>query len=94
YKGTTGTVQRGCVGGGCTGRGGAIIGSGCGGPGHRGSLLTTVTSVDSPNTRPGSLTAVPESAARQSTIELLPLGDNEENHLEQGNGILKGTSFL
>ncbi|PSN49269.1 Follicle-stimulating hormone receptor [Blattella germanica] len=86
-------AARGCDGGACIGRGAGIPESGCGGPGHRGSLLTTVTSVDSPNTRPGSLTAVPESIARHSTIELVPIGDGEGNH-EQGNGIPKGTSFL
>ncbi|KAJ4437217.1 hypothetical protein ANN_17352 [Periplaneta americana] len=108
YKGATGTVPRGCVGGivgTCAGRVGGMAGSGCGGPSHRGSLLTTVTSVDSPNTRPGSLTAVPESATRRSTIELLPLGDNDQdikhspqgNHHDQGNGMPvnhKGTTFL
>jgi hypothetical protein len=73
----------------CADRVGVIAGSG---PGHRGSLLTTVTSMDSPITRPGSLTAVPETAARGATVELLQLDDSEkqdssprDNCLDRGN---------
>jgi hypothetical protein len=92
YKGAAGVVPQGCgIVGTCTGR---IEGQRGSGPSHRGSLLTTVTSMDSPVTRPGSLTAVPESAMTNTTIELLPLSDNEKKCLssqdkchEQGNGI-------
>ncbi|PNF24003.1 hypothetical protein B7P43_G08640 [Cryptotermes secundus] len=92
YKGAAGVIPQGCgIVGTCTGR---IEGRTGSGPSHRGSLLTTVTSMDSPITRPGSLTAVPECATVNTTIELLPVGDNEkqypssqDKHNEQGNGI-------
>nr|CAD7590022.1 unnamed protein product [Timema genevievae] len=86
YKGPPGVAPRGCGGAG-TGEGrrvGGGLGAGCGGgPGHRGSLLTTLTSVDgnpTTGTRPSSLTAVPELGMhfdihRRSTVEMLPLGD-------------------
>nr|CAD7394443.1 unnamed protein product [Timema cristinae] len=86
YKGPPGVAPRGCRGA-VTGEGGRVgggLGAGCGGgPGHRGSLLTTLTSIDgnpTTGTRPGSLTAVPElgmhfDVHRRSTVEMLPLGD-------------------
>nr|CAD7447529.1 unnamed protein product [Timema bartmani] len=86
YKGPPGVAPRGCRGAGTGERGrvGGGLGAGCGGgPGHRGSLLTTLTSVDgnpTTGTRPSSLTAVPELGMhfdihRRSTVEMLPLGD-------------------
>nr|CAD7453874.1 unnamed protein product [Timema tahoe] len=86
YKGPPGVAPRGCGGAGTGERGrvGGGLGAGCGGgPGHRGSLLTTLTSVDgnpTTGTRPSSLTAVPELGMhfdihRRSTVEMLPLGD-------------------
>jgi hypothetical protein len=85
----------------CAGRVRGLTGSG---PDHRGSLLTTVTSMDSPVTRPGSLKVVPESAIQDTTVELLPLGDNEkqcpspqDNCSDHGNSMPsnhKSTAFL
>ncbi|KDR15184.1 Thyrotropin receptor [Zootermopsis nevadensis] len=75
YKGAAGMGPQECnIVGTCTGRVRRLTGSR---PNHRGSLFTTVTSMDSPVTRPGSLTAVPESAKQDTTVELLPLSDNE-----------------
>jgi hypothetical protein len=86
----------------CAGRVGGLTGSG---PSHRGSVLTTVTSVDSPITRPCSLTAVPELATRNTMIEMLPLSDNDrqcqspqDKCLDHGNGMPakhhKSTTFI
>ncbi|XP_063232146.1 lutropin-choriogonadotropic hormone receptor-like [Bacillus rossius redtenbacheri] len=101
YKGAAAPAATGCAGrmaAACAGAGG---GGGCGPPGphqghaaadsHRGSLLTSVTSVDSGQAaaRAGSLTAVPEAgpaagpqpppppaARRQSTVELFSLDNS------------------
>ncbi|XP_068082103.1 lutropin-choriogonadotropic hormone receptor [Anabrus simplex] len=80
YKGTTGIYPHGAFGGTCRSRG---LGAAqeFERPTHRGSLLTTVTSLDSGNpsinTRPGSLTAVPEAECSHCSIELAPATMNQ-----------------
>jgi hypothetical protein len=101
YKGAAGMVPQECdIVGTCAGRVRGLTGSG---PSHRGSLLTTVTSMDSPVTRPCSLTAVPIPAIHDTTMELLPLSDEkqcsspQDNYSDQGNGMpsnYKSTAFL
>lgn len=53
-------------------------------PNHRGSVLTTVTSVDcpAPNTRPGSLSAVPEFSVHQLPLHTIM---SEEQHVHYHN---------
>ncbi|XP_068082064.1 lutropin-choriogonadotropic hormone receptor [Anabrus simplex] len=87
YKGATGTIPRGGIGGfagTCGNRGVGVIPE-FGAPRHRGSLLTTLTSVDSANPRPGSLTAVPEAEYKLSAVELAPLTGNKHisNHMQR-----------
>ena len=95
YKGT-GVIQRCNTGQGARHVAGEHRNDNSGGPNHRGSLLTTVTSVESttPNTRPGSLTAVPEFTAQQQ-LHLQTILTRDQ-HTLQDNGILnnKTSSFL
>ncbi|KAJ8874112.1 hypothetical protein PR048_024953 [Dryococelus australis] len=97
YKGAAVPAPTGCagrIGAACTGRGGGgAPGPGSKVPSHRGSLLTSVTSVDSGvPTRLGSLTAVPEvlDLHRQSTVELFSLDNSlvaeEELRRDQPEG--------
>lgn len=88
YKGTTGTTPRGFTPGNCVPT--AIGGNTAPQGGHRGSVLTSLTSIENVPVRSGPLSTVPEA----SQVEMIPATTIMNNSMRTHENNSKLSSFL